>query len=384
METLTEGKRTVQESINDAITKSLNLNPEPQKTEQQIAEEVAAKAASDEAARIENERLEAERIAADQAATEAKRIENETNAVENGKKFFESVPDILKDKLIVPEKKTVVNEPEIKVPEDVTKKLAEYEGKLKDPFIETYLKYKDVEGFDYKKLLKDISGDDGLSDKKYADLVEMEIKKSFPNLTPEEMDEEIKIAISEFDTLSRLQKKEKEDNLRNKLKPMPNQYINQLDEAVKKIAPVDNKAAEQLFQQDLQAITTAANSLKDEVFWGVKNDEKSVNELTQDFLRFQQDPYADFYATDKDGNLLKDGKGKEILDPYKFHFETLKRKNFSRYIEQAVEFGRNEVLKAKANTDTNNKVSNTTVENDTRTDQQKVDADIKERFAIKN
>ena len=268
----------------------------------------------------------------------------ETPVVETEKPFFE-VPDVFKTTETTPEV------PKVELPVEATSKISELEQKLKeyenDEFIATWNKFKGVEGFDFKKLAQSMQGVDfGKMDLK--DLVKMDIQSEYPELNGEDLDDEVNQflawkGVDEFTAKSVLSSLKKEYVSKFESTSKPNEYISQLEQAASKFKPVDNSAIEKEYQAVLQAeiasITNIADQVKGKEFMGMTIDE-SV--LTPIIKGYGTNPY-----------LVQDGSQYGKFDTNKWMQDQLKLATYDKVVNTAIEYGKKQALKERANIDPN-------------------------------
>lgn len=270
----------------------------------------------------------------------------ETLVVETEKSFFE-VPDVFKTTETTPEV------PKVELPVEATSKISELEQKLKeyenDEFIATWNKFKGEEGLDFKKLAQSMQKTD-YNQFELRDLVSFDIQSQYPDLSPEDLDNEVNQflawkGIDEYSAKSVLSslKSEYVNKFTAIEKATPNEYIKQLEEVASKYKPIDNSAIEKEYQDVLQAeltsITNIADQVKGKEFMGMTIDE-SV--LTPIIKGYGTNPY-----------LVQDGSQYGKFDTNKWMQDQLKLATYDKVVNTAIEYGKKQALKERANIDPN-------------------------------
>ena len=285
---------------------------------------------------------------------------------ETQEESFFATPEIFKSST-PSEQPNAESKPTFELPADVAAKLKEYEDFRKsvesDEFYQAYNKVKTTPEFDFNKFVQSFAKEDF---NKYSikDLAMMDIKAQFPDLNDEEVEHEAEtfLAYKGIDeSSSRVVQKMFKDEMINKLNlnQKPNEYLKSLEEAANKYKPIDQsilqKEIEEVANNDMKTIVDMVNNIKGQKFNNVPIDEKLIEPIVK---AYQVNPYIE-----NDGS--KYGK----FNHAKFVQDQIKLATYDQVINQAIEYGKKQALKERANVDSRGGMASTpSPSQDTRND----------------
>lgn len=330
-----------------AKEKGLTQKKEGEKTPEQLLEEQAeAKRLADvsEEKRLADE-AEAKRLA-DKEAAKPELDENGNPIEEEPKSFIE----LLKGKTTTTDETKAVE-----IPDEVKAEIEAYKKKLElyesDPLVKAVTAEATKEQL--IAIAAELNGKD-YSKSSYKDLMEVEIRNE--GFEGDELEEQLKAVMYDFDSLLPFQKKKAEKQIQEKFQ----------SQAKKGESPT-LQALEAAYQEKLGS-SESPEQFKQRIDTIAQNEKKAIESVGKQLLgsqlygvEFTADTLKEIIEKDYDVNKVSDyANEKGELDVAGFIQSKFIAKNFATMIEKAKEEGRKEALKGTANTQGRGRTTSTT------------------------